>query len=265
MTFNKPNYYNTMSPKGHKHDEEYSPIEHNHDETYSKTNHVHTNVSNDITFAQSVAFRDKDGNELFAPVNSNGNTILGYGSYNKANGKSTHVYGDTVRVFSNNVVEFNKRIKVPVGETGGIIFNNDDTLTYDDVNNVFTFIADNSNTASKLSFGSALIGGEKEAFKGSLNSINTTNKSYFKLGGIMIAYGMHKFANFTAEVSTSAEVSFPKAFSSPPFVGVTINSTTPHVVATGATGITTSKFNLSFRRTSNVETNIFWFAIGACD
>lgn len=82
------------------------------------------------------------------------------------------------------------------------------------------------------------------------------------LGNCIIVYGNYKFTNVTANTSMAATISFRVPFNSAPYVSVTVNSTTPHTSAAGATDVRVNQFDLTFRRTSATDTTVFWCAIG---
>lgn len=263
MAYNTPQYINTRASINHSHGDIYAEKMHNHDSMYSKTNHTHTKFSNDIKF-ESGQILDCNGRVVLTPYNSNGNVVLGYGNYVDKTGDSTNVYGDTLKLISNNDISFNKRIAIPVGEDGGIRFANDDTITFDDTDNIYTFKHDTSagDYYSKICCGSLLLGADKKpAFTGSFKSVYN-DPTYIYLGNVMICYGSTKMKCTTADKVVTSEISFPKTFKSVPFVNLTINSGSPQQVDVGATGVSTSNFTLNFCRTNTTETTIFWFAIG---
>ena len=252
MAFNKPQLINTRAP-----------INHNHDDLYSKTNHTHTKLSNDLKF-ESGQILDCNGRAVLTPYSSAGNVVLGYGNYNDRTGKSTNVYGDILKFLSNNDISFNKRIILPVGEDGGIRFANDDTITFNDSDNVYTFKHDTSagDYYSKICCGGILIGADKKpAFSGSLGSAYDTS-SYFYLGGILICYGRIKAKCTTGGTPIATTISFPKTFNSTPFINLSVNTGAPQQCSVGVTDISTSSFVANFCRTNTTETSVFWFAIG---
>lgn len=56
-------------------------------------------------------------------------------------------------------------------------------------------------------------------------------------------------------------VTFPVAFTTTPRVVVTANSSVPHSISLGATGVSTTQFTLQTRRTSTSAYSVFWIAI----
>ena len=56
-------------------------------------------------------------------------------------------------------------------------------------------------------------------------------------------------------------VTFPVAFTTTPRVVVTANSSVPHAISLGATGVSTTQFTLQTRRTSTSAYSVFWIAI----
>ena len=87
---------------------------------------------------------DCNGRSVFTPYSSSGNVAIGFGNYNDRTGKSTNIYGDKIKVTANEDITFANRIIVPGGEDGGIRFANDDTITFDDTDNIYTFKHDTS-------------------------------------------------------------------------------------------------------------------------
>lgn len=77
-------------------------------------------------------------------------------------------------------VVFNQQIKVPAGDTGGVRFNNDDTITYDDGTNVFSFNKDNGSSNAVISCQSILLNGHRLSI-GSAPSSPATGDIYIKV------------------------------------------------------------------------------------
>ena len=275
MAFNKPQLINTRAPinhnhddiyaqKVHEHDNTYAKKTHNHDDLYSKISHSHSTQPSDLRFDSGCEIVDCNGRSVFTPYSSSGNVAIGFGNYNDRTGKSTNIYGDKIKVTANEDITFANRIIVPGGEDGGIRFANDDTITFDDTDNIYTFKHDTStgDYYSKICCASLLLGADKKpAFTGSFKSVYN-DPTYIYLGNVMICYGSTKMKCTTASKVVTSEISFPKTFKSVPFVNLTINAGSPQQVDVGATGVSTSNFTLNFVRTSTTETTIFWFAIG---
>lgn len=267
MSYKQKNYYNVFASKSHAHDDKYSELTHNHDSTYLKVN-SDIKVNKKINFSQNggvIYGVDTDGNTIEALNTCGGSDALslGYGGYKNSLG-ATKVFGNAIEINAKTApISFNKQIKVPTGESGGVQFNNDDALTYNDTTNTYTFTADNNVSKAILEFGSALVNG-KEAFKGNLGSTYGTAGNYFKLGGLMVAYGKVEITNVTANTLMTPIVTFPVAFSNYPYVSLTGNTSVPDKVFLGAGAITTTEFKINFLRTTKSDTSVFWFAIGPC-
>ena len=73
------------------------------------------NFNVDVSLANNyrIMGTTTDGQKLnaFQPANQNNNCVIGYGGYDNNIG-ATHIYGDTVRLYSNNPVELNNK---PIG------------------------------------------------------------------------------------------------------------------------------------------------------
>lgn len=82
------------------------------------------------------------------------------------------------------------------------------------------------------------------------------------LGNCIIVYGNYKFTGVEANTTMSGTIKFRVPFNSAPFISVTVNTSTPHTSYAGATGVSGTQFDLSFRRTSATDTTVFWMAIG---
>ena len=268
MSYKQKNYYNVFASKSHTHDDKYSKLTHNHDSTYLKVN-SDIKVSKKINFSQNggvIYGVDTNGNNIEALNACGGNDALslGYGGYKNSLG-STKVFGNAIEINAKTApISFNKQIKVPTGESGGVQFNNDDALTYNDTTNTYTFTADNNVSKAILEFGSALVNGGQEAFKGNLITAYDTTGSYFKLGGLLICYGKAEITNITSNTLIIHAVKFPATFKSNPFISLTKNSQAPEKISVGAGSLSTTGFNINFLRSTATDTSIFWFAIGAC-
>ena len=105
---------------------------------------------------------------------------------------------------------------------------------------------------------------DKDVCIGDLKTLHSSTPSYFKIGNIMVAYGKAEFTSITQDVTMKQTITYPVAFSLPPFISLTANSTSPHVISLGASSVTSSDFSLNMHRTSSLDTTVFWFAIGSC-
>ena len=105
---------------------------------------------------------------------------------------------------------------------------------------------------------------DKIAFKGSINSIESSSNSYFKLGGLAIAWGKVTYSGYSTNTILTKSVSFPVTFTDAPYVGVTHNSKdNVLVVGLGVTHVTTSSCSINAKKTSgSAEFDVFWFAVG---
>jgi hypothetical protein len=106
--------------------------------------------------------------------------------------------------------------------------------------------------------------GGKEVFKGSINSVESTSKSYFKLGGLAFAWGKVTFSGYSVNTLTSKTVSFPITFSTLPFVGYSHNtSSNVLLVGLGVGDVSSSSFSMNMKKTSGTaDFDVYWFAVG---
>lgn len=239
MSYKGINYHNIFAPKEHKHDDKYAQIIHDHDDKYSKLTHNHDSKylikGNNVSLPRTLTFTQNGG--VVYGTTTTGEIIEAFNVCGADNslaigwgGQSkligvTKIFGDRVNINSNNVINFNKQIKAP----------------------------------------HFLTGDNKPAFLGDLKTVYNSPGGYFRLGGLMIAYGKADITGIVANTIKTHAVTFPKEFTLAPMVSLTKNSGAPEKISIGAGSVTTTGFNINFMRTNTTDTTIFWLAIGACN
>ena len=122
-------------------------------------------VNSTLDFAgdKSVGSYGPDGayySAQFTPMNLSGNCVLGYSAYT-AKLYSTNIYGNNINFKSNGEINFDKQIRVPAGADGGVRFNNDDAITYNDSSNEYSFSKDGTADSAIICCGSIKLGGKR--------------------------------------------------------------------------------------------------------
>lgn len=89
---------------------------------------------------------------------------------------------------------------------------------------------------------------------------NTQGVAY--LGNCLIIYGSYSFTGLVANEVKTATIKFRVNFAMSPYISLTGNTSVPHIVDMGASSVSSTQFNLNFRRTNTTDTTVFWMAIG---
>ena len=134
----------------------------------------------------------------------------------------------------------------------------------DNKNDHAVWMYNGSEQAFKIPSSTTFKYADKVAFKGSINSVESGSKSYFRLGGLGIAWGKVTYSGYSTNTALQKSVSFPITFTDAPFVGVTHNSKdNVLIVGIGATDVTTSSCYINAKKTSGTaDFDVFWFAVG---
>lgn len=89
---------------------------------------------------------------------------------------------------------------------------------------------------------------------------NTQGVAY--LGNCLIIYGSYSFTGLVANEVKTATIKFRVNFAMSPYISLTGNTSVPHIIDMGASAVSSTQFNLNFRRTNTTDTTIFWMAFG---